>query len=181
LRETFFVREDRTLADMEDRDYALAEEAVVGIPHPLEISTELQQGWGEVLGDYQILQPFPQLGRVTYGLNSAERGAKEIRRVEGLTCHYGKLLSLEKLGWRRGEPQDAGIVWWMEKRMSDGPQAFLEFEDGLWTGAMTQTPEQTLKTCWVGKSISDKERVPLEKLRPIDFSELVADLETLRG
>src|SRR6185503_7071360 len=68
----FRLAEDRTCADVNDDVVELPEDAVVGIAHPLDLADALDR-WAEVFADYEILQPFPQLGRPVHALSEDER------------------------------------------------------------------------------------------------------------
>ena len=59
--------------------------------------------WGEVLEDYELLQPFPQLARPVHHLTDAERMARRLRRHEGAVVPVGRMLGLTNQGWERGE------------------------------------------------------------------------------
>ena len=78
----FRVTEDRTCADADDRPYTLAG-PTVGIVHPLELTDEERSRWGEVFADYEIIPPFPQLGRRVHTLEPGEEGRTELTRFAG--------------------------------------------------------------------------------------------------
>jgi hypothetical protein len=60
---TFHVTEDRTYADEKDLTCELTKFDRVGIVHPNDFSPELLTIWGELMSDYKIISPFPQLDR----------------------------------------------------------------------------------------------------------------------
>ncbi len=108
-RTTFRVTEDQTYADSEDKALALTEVAQVSIIHRLNLTSELQSSWGEILSDYEIIQPFPQLTRDTYLLTEAEQNRTEIVRfasfpIPGITL----VRMMEKQGWLKGDLHDHG-------------------------------------------------------------------------
>ncbi|WP_433330284.1 DUF4132 domain-containing protein [Spirillospora sp. CA-294931] len=104
----FRVAEDRTLADVHDGVYTLSKTAQVALPHPLHLDGALP-AWSQVLADYEIVQPFPQLGREVHVLTEEERGAAELARFEGATAHYGRLLGLTRKGWEIGHKESGGF------------------------------------------------------------------------
>lgn len=184
VAQTFRVAEDRTLADAGDAAFELAAGAKVGIPHPLELDAAVTGKWSQVFADYELVQPFAQLGRPTFAPAEEEKRSKSLDRVKGLKLPTGKVLGLEARRWRRGAPQDAGVTCWMEKPLPDGRTVFLELEPGLYTGMLSESPEQTLGSCTIGRESSMWRRDSgdaVESLDPIVFSELVNDLERLRG
>jgi predicted DNA-binding WGR domain protein len=182
LLATFRVAEDRSLADRNDDAWELSGGWRIGIPHPLELEPQVAAAWGQVFADYQLLQPFPQLGRPTYTPTPEEQTVAECKRVQGLKVPTGKVLGLETRGWRRGPPQDAGVVCWMERPFDDGSIVMLDLDPGLYTGYLGDSPEQTLgiATLRSSRSWGKEGHIPLGKLDPILFSELARDLEGLR-
>ena len=182
LAATFRVAEDRTFADLNEDTWTLPDDASVGIPHALELDGQTAGAWGQIFADYQLLQPFAQLGRPTYAPAAEERTGTELMRVKGLNVPTGKVLGLETRGWRRGPPQDGGVVGWMEKHLGPDHMIQLDLDPGLYTGMLSESPEQTLGTVTVREPNTwGKEGThPLGTLDPILFSELVRDLEGLR-
>jgi predicted DNA-binding WGR domain protein len=182
LAATFRVAEDRTFADMNEDAWTLPGDAPVGLPHALELDAPTAGAWGQIFADYQLLQPFAQLGRPTYAPTAEERAGTELVRVKGLKVPTGKVLGLETRGWRRGPPQDAGVVGWMEKHLGPDRMVELELDPGLYTGMLSESPEQTLGTVTVRQpnTWGKEGTYPLGTLDPILFSELVRDLEGLR-
>ncbi|MFD0531331.1 DUF4132 domain-containing protein [Kitasatospora arboriphila] len=69
----FRVAEDRTLADVRDEVFVLPSGATVRLAHPLLLGDDLG-AWSELFADYEILQPFRQLGRA--GVRAERRGAR---------------------------------------------------------------------------------------------------------
>jgi hypothetical protein len=178
----FRVAEDRTLADVEDAAFVLAEDASVGLPHRLELSDDDLRVWGDILASYEILQPFPQLARDVYAPTDAERDARSLERMRGLEVTTRKLLGLTARGWRMGPPHAAGWIGEMTKALPGDLYAHLSLEAGLLAGAMAESPTtQHLGDVVVtaGDEWSDR-LVALGELPPLVFSELVRDLERLR-
>jgi hypothetical protein len=103
----FRVAEDRTLADVADRAIAMPGGPIV-IAHPLDLAGTLE-AWSEAFADYEILQPFPQLGRPMHTLTEEERASSRLARFQGTTVAARKVLGLERFGWAREAPQDGGI------------------------------------------------------------------------
>lgn len=174
---SFRLAEDRTLADVEDDTISLADDALVGIAHPVELGSAVQ-AWSEVFADYEILQPFPQLGRPVHSADVP------LEKFVGITVTTGKVMGLIRRGWERGEPQDAGVEVWISKPLPDNQTAVINLDPGIAVGALDLFPEQKLESVWLnpgrGGDWSRNGRVlPLEDLDPITVSELIADLMEL--
>ncbi|HRG98479.1 MAG TPA: DUF4132 domain-containing protein, partial [Polyangiaceae bacterium] len=183
LRATFRVTEDSTLAGPTDDAFDLADGAEVGIVHRLDLDDAAAAAWGQVLADYELIQPFSQLAREVATPTAAERAGDKLERVVGLDVPTGKVLGLDNRGWRRGSPQDGGVVCWYEKHLPGGLVACLDLDPGIFTGMVSEAPNQklgalTLSRGEPGWGVTDK--VKLGELAPIAWSELLRDLESLR-
>ncbi|GAA2789303.1 WGR and DUF4132 domain-containing protein [Kitasatospora paracochleata] len=179
----FRVAEDRTFADASDQEYALPEGASVRLAHPLHLGAELS-AWSELFADYEILQPFPQLGRPVHRLTARDAAANRLPRYEGVTVPVGRLLGMTKKGWERGAPQDAGIERWFSKRIADGCHLVIQLDEGIWVGVVSEFPDQTFETVWLDTAPGDhwsSREYPLRfgDLDPVAVSELLADLEEM--
>ncbi|NRF72238.1 DUF4132 domain-containing protein [Aquincola sp. S2] len=181
LDTAFRVAEDFTLADADDTAYALPDDARVGIAHVLEMPAPLQAAFGQVFADYEILQPFRQLGRETYQLSNEERLAHHITRYAGKVVSTGSVMGLVNRGWERGQAQDAGWVGWFSKPVGDGLEVQLELDPGTVVGDPTHEPKQripnlTLRQAgtWDASGL-----VRFERLDPILASELLRDADLL--
>ncbi len=180
---TFRVGEDRSYADAKDGKYTLPAGAKVGLVHRLQLEQKEADAWGQVLGDYEIMQPFAQLSREAILPSKDETDVTDLARVVGLTVPTGKVLGLDTRGWRRGPPQDGGVVCWYEKPLGDGWVACLDLEPGIFTGMIAEAPQQKLGKCVVAKDADSWRKESLKKLgelSAIQFSELVRDLESVR-
>ncbi|MEV6077331.1 DUF4132 domain-containing protein [Streptomyces sp. NPDC052069] len=183
VRTPFRVAEDRTFADAEDEVFALPDGATVGLAHPLHLGDELTL-WSEMFADYEILQPFPQLGRAVYALTEEEAGGYRLPRFEGLTVPIGKVLGLERRGWQRGVPQDAGVERWISKRLGEDCYLVIGLYEGIAVGVVDMFPDQKLETVWLDTEPTDHWERRAHPLRfgglgAVVVSELLADLAEL--
>jgi hypothetical protein len=182
----FRIAEDRTFADVEDDAFSLPDSACVGIIHPVHLGDALE-AWSEVFADYEILQPFPQLGRDVHTLTEDERAGGRLERFEGLAVPFGKVLGLVRRGWERGEPQDAGGERWISRRLAEDRHVVIELDPGISVGAVDATGDhQSLRHVWLATEPGDYgyrsgRDTPLRfgELDPAIASEILADLTTL--
>ncbi|HSO31941.1 MAG TPA: DUF4132 domain-containing protein, partial [Labilithrix sp.] len=164
LLATFRVAEDGTYADADDAGYDLPAGARVGVLHPLEIPVAALAAWGERLSEYEVLQPFPQVGReVPRGVTRAD--VERFAPVESL-----KLLGLERRGWRRGAVGDGGIVGHVEKEAGT-LRASLQLEPGIYAGDPKLNPTQTPLSLEFSGAGRDPD--------PIFLAEVAADLRAV--
>jgi hypothetical protein len=182
LVSAFRVTEDRSLADASDSAFTLPANATLGVVHRLDLDDASCAAWAQVFGDYEILQPFDQLGRAVFRPTDDERNDKVLRRLSGVTVKTGKILGLDGRGWYRGTPQDGGWVWDMYKPLDDRLRAELALQGGFCVGYMEGTPpQQALGDVVLSGAGSGSDReVTFGALSPGAFSELVRDLEGLR-
>lgn len=174
---TFRVAEDGTLADSHDDLFEPSPQSGVRIPHPLHLTDSQRKAWSDLFADYNILQPFPQLGRACYLPPDPE--ATSVSKVAGLVVHAGKILSLSERGWAKGEVWDGGVMGQVEKPLGQGLKAVLPFEPGIYAGGISELGDQTLGLLTV---VGAEERpVSMGSLNAIAYSELIYDLEKLGG
>lgn len=159
------IAEDHSLADSEDCVYRLAEGVEVGIVHPLELPSELAAAFGGRFSDYEIVQPFRQLGRETYTVDPAERQAGELLRFKDRKTSAGALMSLAARGWESETSSYA--IRHFSRPLPGGQQVSVELEPGIQLGDIQSEPEQWLL----------KVDLPAADADPVQVSELIRDLE----
>ncbi|BEL10853.1 hypothetical protein Q0Z83_090440 [Actinoplanes sichuanensis] len=181
---SFRIAEDRTLSTVEDETTVPADDAAVGVAHPLHLGDEVG-AWAELFADYEILQPFPQLGRPVFALTETDLKGSRLVRFQGAKVPTTKLLGMERRGWRREAPQDAGIQSRLEFPVEDGMQIVIDFEPGIAIGGIGYSPEQELRDIWLYNgtthrwSRSEKSHVALSHLDRVTVSEVLRDLTDL--
>lgn len=138
----FRVADDLSITDANDNpldlDFSADANGLIGLVHPLHLPAGGLDAWGALFGDYEIAQPFPQLGREIHELTDAEKRTAEIVRFEGIKVESPRLRGMSGRGWNLGAPQDGGGISWLERqvRFLDGTtrDAMLYFSDGIFTG-----------------------------------------------
>jgi hypothetical protein len=181
LQDAFRVAEDLTLADREDGLYELPDGVEVGVAHVLDMPEDLSRDFGQVFADYEILQPFRQLGRETYSLTDEERQKGSIERFKNKKVASGSLMGLINRGWERGSAQDSGWVGWFTKRLPGGLEVELNMEPGLVVGDLSFEPEQTIPSITVRRqgTWDNNGLVNIAQLDPVWVSEIIRDGDLL--
>lgn len=186
LKACFRVAEDGSFATADDDPFDLpAGEAVrIGVPHALELPAIDAAAFGQVFADYELLQPFAQIGRDTYTLTETEKAADTLVRWSGAKVPTGRVLGLVNKGWRRGQAQDGGGIWYFIKPLGADKVIELDLEPGIIVGLVNEYPEQTLGEVKVGTPGhwgDIKAPEAFSALDAISASELIRDMEALRA
>jgi len=184
---TFRVTEDRTLADEHDKPATLPRDAAIGLVHPMHLEPASLAAWGELLSDYEILPPFPQLGRPILRLTESERHGHTLYRHAGVIIPAASLVgTLERLGWQRSAVGDGGMYDWHFKYFAElGFTAILEHE-GIIIGMLADSDPTPINACYFIPGEPDRNQwgssgshIPLEDVDPLIISEILSDLQTL--
>jgi hypothetical protein len=181
LVQAFRIAEDWTLADSHDEKCDLPEGAMVGIPHVLELSPDLVADLSQVFADYEILQPFKQLGRETYALTPDEKTQHTLNRFEGQSVASGAIMSLQPRGWDHGSPQDGGMICDYSRRSRDGLEVSISISPGIFIGGGMMEPRQDIGQLLLLRHAEGAAPQPatFDSLDAIFISEVLRDLSLL--
>ncbi len=171
----FRVAEDGTFAGEEDGPFALPEEARVVVWHPLDMPAETRQRFTQLLTDYVVIQPFPQLARELFTATDEEKRASQTGRWKGARARGERFFTLKHRGWRFMD-YDMSKPVAAEADPKAGIEATLDTEPGL-DFLASKPDDQTLGTVSL-RDASGKERT-FGELAPIAVSELFRDVELL--
>ncbi len=186
----FHLTEDGSATTAEHDAFVLPEasgpeQAIrVGVPHALRLLAADQQAFGALLADYELLQPFEQLGRETHALTEAEQQAKVITRWVDQVVPTGKVLALLNRGWWKGQAQDGGGIWYFSKPVAGGRVVELGLDPGLLVGVPNEFDEQTLGELHVGTpsswgEMNARDHLAFGELGDIGASELLRDMSSM--
>jgi hypothetical protein len=174
----FRVTEDGTYADVQDDDVAVAGD--IGLVHPIHLAD--LDAWGALFADYELVQPFPQLGRSLGRLSPDEVGADAIVRSPEVAFPAGRALTLCRHGWTRAEIWRNRASEWIAWPLDDGHEIRICF--GLPGLPLDDVGQATLTVsrivvCKPSDVWGDRRR-PLSTLSTARISEVlgaVADLQ----
>jgi hypothetical protein len=183
----FRLAEDGSLTTAEDEPFTLpdapdGQHAVrIGVPHALHMRAEDAQAFGQLFADYELLQPFAQIGRDTYALTEAERAGSKLTRWLNVVVPTGSVMGLTGKGWLRGDPQDGGWIGWMDMALPNGHCISLNLDPGMVVGDIGWEPEQKLGEVTLAESAHwNGEEAQWATVDAITASELVRSIEGLR-
>ncbi|MFI0449589.1 DUF4132 domain-containing protein [Actinomadura sp. 6N118] len=175
---TFRVAEDRTLADADDEVFTVSATARIGLPHPLLLGEELA-AWTELFADYEILQPFPQLGRVVHTLAEGEGQDGRLRRFDGRDVHFGTILGLTRRGWVLSEKETGGYQRSISLKLSEERSVVVDIDPGIRVLTPDEHPVQRIEQVVLLTARYSRQAHPFGELDPVTLSETLADLATL--
>lgn len=187
LRATFRIAEDGTLADASDEHHTLdpgiaAGTGTIGLVHPVVLGADLPR-WAEICHDYEIIQPFPQVGRPVLALTDAERSALRLERFVGAQLPTDRFLALDRRpGWGGVGMWNAGACVATGRRVAADKLLIVRVTPGYREGQLADTPVQTITDVWVcptdgaGRQAERSEAVALGVLDAVMASEVLGDL-----
>ncbi|XVQ11412.1 DUF4132 domain-containing protein [Spirillospora sp. CA-255316] len=183
---SFRIAEDRSFAGVEDEAVTLPATARVTIAHPVHLDGELA-AWSDLFADYEILQPFPQLGRAVHVPTEEERQGDRLERFEGAEVPTGRILALRNRAWDASEA-DYGSINQISRRYPGGYGAVIAFTPGIQPEFMEPTYDQKITSVSVVRDSDDSidsddtndgDDTTIARLADLDpavASELIADL-----
>lgn len=171
---TFRIVEDGTYADFDDLTIALDPSSAISIPHPIDMSDELRARWGTLFADYEILQPFDQLGRFVFAGTLADAAAT-LKGLAGTVVPARALLrTLAANGWERAAGRRVATAWRELRANKPGVRAFVTFSPGIALSKTRGAQDQKLNAITVPQSPT------LEAIERVELSELVRTALLLR-
>jgi hypothetical protein len=181
----FRVAEDGTYADLDDRAITFTDPTMIRVAHPVHLGGDLK-GWGELFSDYEILQPFAQLDREVHVLTHAERAERRLERFQGISVPVRTLIGMERHGWRRSAPLDAGIQHCVYRPFPGGLYVNIRLDPGIAISDPDDLGGSELAEIMLDDGPADgqwmnTEGRPFGDLDPVDASELLAELIRMTG
>jgi hypothetical protein len=175
------VAEDWTLADVNDELCQLPPDALLGIAHVMDLPADTGTAFAQIFADYEIAQPFRQLGRETYTLGADELFAHTLTRFQHKVVAIGSVMGLTHRGWERGEVQANGRVMTYTRAAHDGLRVEVQLDPGMMIGDAASDPRQRLAALSL-RALDDSGAgtlVPFARLDAMRASEVLRDLDLL--
>ncbi|GAA2559408.1 hypothetical protein GCM10010435_33250 [Winogradskya consettensis] len=172
------VAEDGSFADVHDSAAVVDGDARLGIVHPAELGPELAV-WAEMLADYEVLQPFPQVHRTVVTLTGEQRAATSLSGFEPVeTERLARLLGGDWQG--NGFHTRNHLHTQLARELPGGLTLVVEVEPGVTTAGYNTVPEQRITEIWADDSWSDHwqfdRRTPMGACDPAILSERLVEL-----
>lgn len=115
----FRIAEDGSLSDVDELRFEVPENARVLVAHPALIPAEVA-AWTEILRDYAIIQPFPQLTRPALAFTEDEQESGRLRRFEGRTARLAALTDAVPIVREFRSPDDHEYVHSLRRQIPGG-------------------------------------------------------------
>ena len=166
----------------------------IGIVHPLELDEATKAAWGEVLSDYELVQPFKQLDRPIFHLPDDQGDDTKLHDLPKGRFPATKLIgAFNKYGWERGEALDAGVYCIHALTIPTAGLTAVICYTGMWMGPMTDQDDQEIEAAYILKGHHDPknlgwgnemdtkrlERIPWNQVPPKIVSEILAALKEM--
>ncbi|MFD0855391.1 DUF4132 domain-containing protein, partial [Actinomadura adrarensis] len=178
---SFRIAEDRTLADADDETVKLPDNASIAIAHPLLLGKEQVDAWSELFADYEILQPFPQLGRPVHTLSEQEANWRHLERYEGMETSPRRLLGLRNRSWDAEEIDGYMGLDRIARNVGSDHRIVVAFSPGFEPRYLDDVDHVEIRQVSLTGSEGDTSRtVRFADLGPVTISEILTDLEALR-
>ncbi len=193
LQESFRYMEDGSFTTAQEEELELPEQAQIGLVHPIELPPEQCAAWTEQLSDYEITQPFPQLGRPVYVVTKEEGKSTELRRFAGIEINSLTLLGrMQKYGWYKGAAMNAGFFEEFYRKDISGREITPDGKETLsGSGAVLKfsgadisdyyAEDVTVGTVQFFSVQDGRQPIPLQEVERRYFSEIVAQLTAALG
>lgn len=170
--QTFRVGEELHYANADDDACDVSGGGRVRIVHPVHLESDELALWVGVFSDYEILQPFAQLGRVVHRPKPGDAGKQELGGAAGIAAYTGRIFALKNRGWvLGGDPYSMDSA---SKEIAPGVSASISWEEGI---ELERPKMQEHKI----RQIRIYGELTLDELDALTFSELVMDVESLRS
>ncbi|MEY9929096.1 hypothetical protein ABH926_003736 [Catenulispora sp. GP43] len=192
LNAAFRIAEDGTFANVADERHTLSPDhhdgtGTIGVVHPVHLAAELSH-WAEICHDYEIIQPFPQVGRPTFALTPSECEATRLDRFCDTRLPTDRFLALHRTpGWGGAALWDSGSTVATGRRLPGHRILIVRVSPGYREGRLADTPQQTITDIWLsptdshGRRGARSEALPLGGIEAVAASEIIADLAAAVG
>jgi hypothetical protein len=165
LSSSFIVDGQTNFVDAEGKLINVRDDASVGIVHPLLMDESTLMVWQKLFAKNKQVQPFPQLVRKTF--RAIDDKDSNRFGLDGATVASKALKGLLAMGWTT-DKGDAGWIWSFDRRFSSGYASL-----GAEPGVHISDYEMNSKEQKISVNIPDT-------LNPMEFSELIRELMTLK-
>ncbi|WP_092545013.1 DUF4132 domain-containing protein [Actinoplanes derwentensis] len=176
------IAEDGSFADLHDDSADVSADARLGIVHPADLGADLDR-WAQIFADYEIVAPFPQLGRAMVALTEEQRAATGLPGSGTLNAE--RLLALMRNRWHGdGFHINSRVHNRLARKLPGGLTLLAELSPGMPASAYLTTGEHAITEIWVDEAWSDHwhpfRRTAIGEVDPVALSEALVELYAAR-
>ncbi|MEU6249512.1 DUF4132 domain-containing protein [Glycomyces sp. NPDC047010] len=149
----FRIAEDETFADVDDETAALPGDAAVRIAHPAAL--DRLADWTRAFADYEVLQPFEQLGRPVLAFTEEELRTGRLERFAGRSISVGRVFALTKTGWLTGPANNLWVEPGVHLPLPGGGYVVLVLDKGFdaYLGTVdADQPDQAVRAVYLSSA-----------------------------
>lgn len=178
--------EDGSLTNEHDDTVEGHTEWIIRVAHECNTPKESRQLWQQHLQDYDVQPVFQQFGRAIFELSKEQQ---ESTTIDDFVGHMLTTFQLrgkgDKLGWLRGDTEDAGCFYFYRKPFpSLQLQAVLEFSGSYvpesdMPAALKSLSFEAIKNDKESANSWNRSALPLKKIPPVLLSECYNDVKQI--
>ncbi|MEU4419690.1 DUF4132 domain-containing protein [Actinoplanes sp. NPDC024001] len=175
------IAEDGSFADVHDSTATVDADAPLGIVHPAELGGDLD-AWTQLVADYEILQPFPQVLRPAVTLTEEERAATSLPGFGPVPPD--RILDLVRGRWQGNAYDNPNrLHTQLTRELPGGLTLVAEVDPGVPASTyLTQVDDQRITEIWVDDTWSDHwqaaRRIPFGACDAAALSEVLVELRS---
>lgn len=177
---TFTVDESGELMNVDLEKIELPENRI-GLIHPAELDEDVRARWGTVLSDFEIIQPFLQLGRAVRKVPASDASGDALRDYPKSPIGPGPLHGvLNRAGYIKAMPDDMRVMHFYKRFEAHGVTGVIQLDPGLWVSG-GDDPQTASEAFFIRQSSPDynTDRLSLTDVGLVPISEVLSDLEAL--
>jgi hypothetical protein len=173
------LAEDRTFADLHDNAWTAPRGVKFAVVHPIDLDDASLTAARTIWADYELLQPFAQLGRAVHRFTTAQLAGNALKVRDGKQAPAPTLVfGLEGRQWRRYDIIDGG-AFGNHTRLFGNVRAVVDYDGNVGVGYIEAS--ETLTVRGVFSSKATRQALSLAEVSPRVLSEVVLDIDTALG
>jgi hypothetical protein len=174
------LAEDRTFADLHDNAWTAPRGVKFAVVHPIDLDDATLAAASTIWADYELLQPFAQLGRAVHRFTPAQVSEPVLTVRDGKQAPAPTLVfGLEGRQWRRYDIIDGG-AFGNHTRLFGTVRAVVDYDGNVGVGYIEASEILTVRGVSFS-STATRKALALSEVSPRILSEVVVDIDAALG
>lgn len=171
------LAEDRTFADLSDNAWTAPRGVKFAVVHPIDLDEATLAAAGTIWADYELLQPFAQLGRAVHRFTptGSVLTVRDGKQAPAPTLVFG----LEGRQWRRYDIVDGG-AFGNHTRVFGTVRAVVDYDGNVGVGYIEASETLTVRGVSFSSTVT-RQALSLAEVSPRILSEVVLDIDAALG